>query len=172
MNPYDKISEVDNTAVVFYFIPFQFEVVWTSPTPLFTASPAMRKNSPFTKFFKHFINTKHEFGLFSVLNQRKNQYSEQKCFETSNHGHPLGLTKLVSLFIIMIVGMALSFSIFLFEFLHKPKKTSTKHFNGEKNLVQLRDTIRKILPLLNGTLREDTKNFLQKLQQSQDNTPP
>ena len=131
----------------------------------------MRKNSPFTKFFKHFVNSKHEFGLFSVLNQRKNQYSEQKCFEAPNHGHPLGLTKLVSLFIIMLTGMALSFFIFLFEFLHKPK-SSTKHFNGEKNLVQLRDSIKKLLPLLNGTVKEDTENFLQKLHQLHPTTPP
>ncbi len=100
-------------------------VTWRFPS--WYASIAMPKKSPYTIFLRKVVETLRETGQLALLWQR-HKYKRPQCYDPYKKGRSLGIVKLGSAFFIVIVGIAASFLICLFEFLMKRCKIS----NGQR----------------------------------------
>ena len=66
----------------------------------------MRKNSRYTKFFKHVINDFKENGQLYIINERKSKKIDN-CQPLIKEGSPLGVSKLAFLFFILSIGISM-----------------------------------------------------------------
>ena len=92
--------------------------------PLFSFSPGMKKNSPYTKFFKQAIHDILENGQIDIY--KKRHTNDISTCKTNRKAKSLGFTKLASLFLILICGLILSILIYIFEYCNQPMKSMFK----------------------------------------------
>ena len=124
----------------------QFELVWTSPTPFFGCSVAMKKKSPYFKLLKMEFADLIDYGSLDRLNM-KHSNSLTNCKTNDMGGNSLGYFKVATLFYILGIGIILSVFTFLYELFHKPliisnndrakiyeKQTSSTHVDNEMEI--------------------------------------
>ena len=71
----------------FHFLK-QITTVWKAPTPTFTNSMFMKKNSPFTRFISYKITKLAETGIINNLSKRY-VISEPNCKPTQAKGQKI-----------------------------------------------------------------------------------
>ena len=96
---------------------------------------ALKKNSPYTKFFKKGLQDMIRNGELHLHKQRNSEQSSD-CNLTTEHGNPLGFLKMASIFAILLFGTILSTILLIFECFKKPKtvmndKEKIKLFNKQ-----------------------------------------
>ena len=148
--------------VLKFIYSFQFEQVWKSHRMYF-ASVIMKKHSPYTKFFKHGIYNMIFNGQLDIYTKR-NSKSQSECHEERSKGDALGMEKLATLFLILILGGIISLSLFIVELWNSPKNSN------KKQMCKIPENIQIELKILNQTnsemeeyLCEKTEEFLNKL---------
>ena len=130
--------------------------VWTSSSPLFSSSFALKKNSPYTKFFTQAFKDVKENGQLYRYSLKNSEISSD-CSPTLERGNPLGFSKLASIFFILIFGIILSFLIFIFEHCKKPEK-NTNFVNQE--ILDLENSLSNLIPFLKDELERDAEDLL------------
>ena len=74
--------------VIFFWFLSQITTVWKAPTPTFTNSMFMKKNSPFTRFISYKIIKLAETGITNNLSKR-HVVSEPNCKPTQAKGQKI-----------------------------------------------------------------------------------
>ena len=102
------------------FLCFQLELVWKSDHTLFIGSPAMKKKSPYYKFFRIALMDLVENGWLHRYDT-KHLKSQADCATENIEGKSLGYYKIATLFYVLVFGFILSGVIFIFEFCLRTK---------------------------------------------------
>ena len=126
-------------------------MVWTSPKPSNFHAPGMKKNSPYTKFFKEILNKFKENGVLDGINENyltTKTISKSTCSQEEGHGNPLVFLKLGTLFIFLVIGAILSICISLFERCNKRKFANDTKLSVHQERLKLVKSIRKLITLL------------------------
>ena len=92
------------------FLHFQLELVWKSDHPLFIGSPAMKKKSPYYRFFR-----------IALMDLVENGWLHRYDTNENIEGKSLGYYKIATLFYVLVFGFILSGVIFILEFCLRPK---------------------------------------------------
>ena len=133
-NTYYLVLSLNNKSFLntYHYLSYsQFERVWTSESPLFTASVATKINSPYFKFLQLKMRNIMESGLLEHY-QNMNSKSLKVCETEKTEGNPLGYLKLATLFFVLAIGMVFTGVVFIYELCHhKSQKHSTNHHQQE-----------------------------------------
>ena len=81
---------------------------------------ALKKNSPYKKFFDKGIQNMIDNGQLQLYSQRNTELTID-CNKTPDEGNPFNFLKTASIFIILSFGVILSTLFLLFECLKRPK---------------------------------------------------
>ena len=111
---------------------------------MYASSAALRKNSPFTQFLKQAILDATENGQLNVYMLR-NSNKFINCPAKEEKGNPLGFSKIVSLFILLLFGALVSLFISMYEYLNRPK-IMTYSLKIEK--LEFQNSVRNLIRLL------------------------
>ena len=158
-----KIPGYDN--IFFLLIPhFQFQNVWTSVGHLYDAAPVLQKNSPYKRFFKEAIMKMKENGDIDKF-KRKIQKSKKVCSTGTSQVRALSLMKLISLFVWLIFGILLSFTLGLIEkvfhqILRKEKAPKTAGSILLEEREKLKDDLIRMLPHVPSELQNEVESLL------------
>ena len=82
---------------------------------------ALKKNSPYTKFFKKRVREIIENGQRDIYRKR-NLETLENCNPNLGKGTPLGFNKILSIFVILSFGIIISILILFYECIKKPRK--------------------------------------------------
>ena len=104
----------------------------------------MKKKSPYTIFLKHVIYNLEENGLLDLYKQRHLK-TNLDCKPHIKQENPLGFSKLSSLFLMLFLGVILSFFISIYEYYKQPKVV-TNSLSQEK--MEYQNSIRNLINLL------------------------
>ena len=105
----------------------------------------MTKGLPYGIFMKHVIFQMRETGQLNKL-QKKWSVPEPNCSPLYKEGTPLGLEKMISLFILSIIGIFIGLIIFIIEklcYAYKPRRQQ------ESNKMKLQKLFLKLQKTLN-----------------------
>ena len=119
----------------------QIQSVWKGSFAFYTKSMYMRKHSPLTPFIAHGILKIHETGIRNAL-ARRYIAREPNCKPLHPKGNPLGMEKFASLFALYLIGLIVSFIIFVMENVFKPSRTIQ---NDDTRLMIKMDEIQREL---------------------------
>ena len=100
----------------------QIQSVWKGSFAFYTKSMYMKKNSPLTPFIAYGILKIHETGIRNAL-ARRHIAREPNCKPLHPKGNPLGMEKFASLFVLYLIGLTVSFVIFVIENVFKPSRS-------------------------------------------------
>ena len=117
----------------------------------------MKKNSPYTKFFKEILNKFKENGVLDGINENyltTKTISKSTCSQEEGHGNTLVFLKLVTLFIFLVIGAVLSICISLFERCNKRKFANDTKSSVNQERLELVKSIRKLITLLENLQQE------------------
>ena len=155
---------VENTSLIYFL---QLELVWTSVSPMFSSSVAMKKNSPYFKFLRRAIMDLTENGWLDIYLKRQSQKLTDNCIiSEENVGNPLGYLKLATLFYILGLGIILSGFIFIYEYFLNPQVQQNLKISqkiNEKEVVILMQSLIKSIPLLHGKLKTNAEELAELL---------
>ena len=118
----------------------------------------MKKNSLYTEFFNEVLEDLKETGQLEILKKRYHS-TYKNCNSLSKNDPSLGFEKLTSLFVILIIGITLSFFAFMVELkMQFHKKKEIEDYN--EDMIQFETQTRR---LLEGPLKGKTEKCLKSL---------
>ena len=121
--------------------PCEIQSIWKSPSPLYTYSMYMKKNSPLTPFIAHKIRKLTERGVSNVLNSR-HRISKPNCKPILSKGKSLSLEKVASSFALFLFFICLSLLILVLEklkfYYNFPQKMMSEGWCGSKPNITFR----------------------------------
>ena len=125
----------------------------------------MKKNSPYTKFFKRVINELSENGDVNILKLRYTKRLLNCGLESDENA--LGFLKLAPLFVLLCFGICLSFITSAYEYCKCKKKSKERQKNhNHRNFHILQSSLSASISLLEkSSLKEDTELFLEYIKQ-------
>ena len=143
---------------------FQLELVWTSASPMFSSSVAMKKKSPYFKFLRRAIMDLTENGWLDIYLKRQSQQLTDNCISEESVGNPLGYLKLATLFYILGLGIILSGFIFIYEYFLNPQQNlKINQINEKEEVGNLMQSLLKSIPLLHGKLKTNAEELVELL---------
>ena len=152
---------VENTSLIYFL---QLELVWTSVSPMFSSSVAMKKNSPYFKFLRRAIMDLTENGWLDIYLKRQSQQLTDNCISEESVGNPLGYLKLATLFYILGLGIILSGFIFIYEYFLNPQQNlKINQINEKEEVGNLMQSLLKSIPLLHGKLKTNAEELVELL---------
>ena len=138
----------------------QLESAWICPFPIYATSYGIKKGSPYKKFFVHLFDQLRENGQLDLYAQR-NALPRSECSHHKTEGDSLGMLKLTSLFLVLVLGVILSFIILFYEQLNQPKKFSSCQ-EVRKNNEIIENAIKGLIPLLSDSSLKNTEKHFEK----------
>ena len=118
----------------------------------------MKNNSLYTEFFNDVLEELKETGQLEIL--KKRYHSTNTNFNALSKNDPaLGFEKLTSLFVILMIGIILSFFAFMVELKMQFHKENEIEDNNEE-IIQFETQTRR---LLEGSLKDKTEKCLKNL---------
>ena len=105
------------------------------------------KGLPYTIFMKQIIYEITERGQLHQL-QKKWKVPKPQCYSKQKKGKPLSIEKLISAFMISLLGIIISFVLLIFEKIFHTKSTNSKQMKHltikEANLIKLKRFFNKL----------------------------
>ena len=125
------------------------KAVWRSPNAASYGSFAMKKNSMFTTFFSNAVLELKENGQFIILqNDNERSQAPSNCQTLplfTNIKAASGFEKLAFLFVILIIGILLSFLVVMVEKMKSSMKMITDNEKRSKKIALIEVSLRKTL---------------------------
>ena len=138
--------------------------MWKSSTPIASAAVIVRKHSPYKKFLKEAIISMIENGQLNAYITRYSK-SEEECKTRRSKGDALGMSKLATLFFMLLFGCLISFLICAFEHIFKSPNGKRKFlFHDFAKYENAFSVVRSLIPQMDENLKNDTEWILNKMQ--------